>query len=207
MVCGEGNEHIDPMAFDDPQTGNRLLYWGAGAKPIRVQELAPERTRFLLGSTARPLVFPDAKSTYASLVEGAWVSYRHGRYYLYYSGDRCCSPEPRYAVMVARAPSPFGPFESYREPDSDRIGAILERGGSWIAPGHNSVITDDAGEDWMLYHAVDPTRAPAAASPAGGLPARLLLIDRISWRDGWPIVAGPSSGRREAPLLRREMRQ
>jgi arabinan endo-1,5-alpha-L-arabinosidase len=198
MICGHGNEHIDPMAFDDPQTGKRLLYWGGGGKPIRVQELAPDRTSFLPGSTARPLVFPDAQSTYASLVEGAWVSYRHGYYYLYYSGDQCCSPEPSYAVMVARAPSAFGPFESYRGPESDRIGAILARNGFWTGPGHNSVITDDAGQDWMLYHAVDP----AGKRPSGRITDRVLLIDPISYRDGWPIVAGPSPGRRDAPVMR-----
>lgn len=202
MICGDGIEHIDPMAFDDPQTGKRLLYWGSGATSIRVQELAPGRTSFLSGSSALPLVFPHAGSTYASLVEGAWVSYRHGRYYLYYSGDRCCAAEPRYAVMVARAPSAHGPFESYREPGSDRVGAILERNGAWIAPGHNSVVTDDAGAEWMLYHAVVPGRAKADIGRHGHANARVMLLDPITYRDGWPIVVGPSAGRRNAPLIR-----
>lgn len=207
LICGEGTENIDPMAFDDPQTGRRLLYWGSGRKPIRVRELAPGRTSFLPGSAALPVVFPDANSTYASLIEGVWVSYRHGRYYLYFSGDRCCSAEPRYAVMVARASSAFGPFEWYREPGSDKAGAILARNDSWIAPGHNSVITDDAGEDWMLYHAVDPVHARIEDHPSGHTTARMMLLDPISYRDGWPIVDGPSARRRDAPQIRHRLPQ
>jgi arabinan endo-1,5-alpha-L-arabinosidase len=176
LLCGEGIEHIDPMAFDDPQTGARLLYWGSGFKPIRVQELAPDRLRFLPGSAPRDLLFPDAQLPYRSLIEGAWLHYRAGTYYLFHSGDRCCLPEPRYAVFVARAASALGPFELLPQP-------ILVKNDDWLAPGHNSVATDDAGDDWMLYHAI---RAA---------PVRLMLLDRIEYRDGWPRVAGdrPSS--------------
>src|SRR4051812_41879754 len=30
LQCGTGFVDIDPMAFDDPATGRRLLYWGSG---------------------------------------------------------------------------------------------------------------------------------------------------------------------------------
>jgi arabinan endo-1,5-alpha-L-arabinosidase len=42
-VGGPSFEHIDPMAFDDPQTGKKLLYWGSGFRPIKVRELAKDR--------------------------------------------------------------------------------------------------------------------------------------------------------------------
>jgi arabinan endo-1,5-alpha-L-arabinosidase len=203
LRCGDGIEHIDPMAFDDPLTGGRLLYWGSGARPIRVQELAPDRLSFLPGSEPREILYPDAQNAYASLVEGAWVTYRDGSYYLYYSGDRCCGPEPRYAVMVARAPSAFGPFEPYREPGAAGPSPILARNGFWNAPGHNSVITDDAGEDWMLYHAVDAERAYFEDRVAGRSSDRVMLLDPISYRDGWPRVAGPSVSPRDGPVMRR----
>lgn len=186
LLCGEGIEHIDPMAFDDPKTGKRLLYWGSGRRPIRVQELAENRLAFLPGSAPRELLFPDPQAPYRSLVEGAWLHLRDGTYFLFYSGDRCCSQEPRYAVMVARSDSALGPFEERSEP-------ILEARGAWLAPGHNSVATDDAGDDWMLYHAI---RAA---------PARLMMLDRIEYRDGWPRIAGdqPSGSLQGAPVLRR----
>jgi arabinan endo-1,5-alpha-L-arabinosidase len=189
MLCGEGIEHIDPMAFDDPRTGRKLLYWGSGRRPIKVQELAPDRLDFLAGSTPREVVFPDAAKPYRSLVEGAWVVLRSGTYYLFYSGDRCCTREPSYAVMVARSRDAFGPFEELAEP-------LLERSAAWLAPGHNSLIADDAGTDWLLYHAFDAR---------SGRRARVMLLDRIEYRDGWPRIQGraPSESARAAPLTRR----
>jgi arabinan endo-1,5-alpha-L-arabinosidase len=181
LVCGEGIEHIDPMAFDDPRTGKRLLYWGSGGQPIRVQELAPERLRFLPGSAPTAVVFPDASRRYHSLVEGAWVTFRRGTYYLFYSGDRCCSRDPRYAVMVARAADPFGPFEALARP-------VLEGGARWTAPGHNSVLAEDDDTYWMLYHAIDA--ALVARHPERKGYPRLLLLERLVFRDGWPGLDG-----------------
>jgi arabinan endo-1,5-alpha-L-arabinosidase len=186
LLCGEGIEHIDPMAFDDPQSGKRLLYWGSGGKPIRAQQLSEDRLRFLPGSAPVDLVFPDASKPYRSLIEGAWVIFRHGRYYLFYSGDRCCTRDPRYAVMVARADGATGPFEVLDAP-------ILERGANWRAPGHGAVIGDDAGDDWLLYHAIgDPKRG------------RVMLLDPIEYRDGWPRLPAdrPSEEPRGAPRWR-----
>lgn len=205
LLCGEGTEHIDPMAFDDPVTGGRLLYWGSGARPIRVQELAPDRLGFLAGSVAREILFPDARTPYSSLVEGAWVTYRQGRYYLYYSGDRCCGPDPSYAVMVARASSALGPFEPYRAPGAPGASPILERNGFWNAPGHNGIFTDDAGEDWLLYHAMDAGRAHFEDRPKARSSDRVLLIDPISYRDGWPLVGAPSTGPRDGPSMRNRL--
>ena len=84
LLCGERFEHIDPMAFDDPQTGKRLLYWGSASTPIRVRELAADRMRFAPGSVATDLIFPDPQRAYSSLIEGAWVIYRDSVYFLFY---------------------------------------------------------------------------------------------------------------------------
>ena len=46
----QGFVNIDPMAFEDPATGKRLLYWGSGFEPIKVQELGPDRLSFAPGS-------------------------------------------------------------------------------------------------------------------------------------------------------------
>lgn len=191
LLCGEGIEHIDPMAFDDPQTGKRLLYWGSGSKPIRVQELAADRLRFAPGSTPKDVLFPEESRAYRSLIEGAWVLYRDGAYYLFYSGDRCCAREPRYAVMVARSADAAGPFVTLLDP-------ILERSKDWIAPGHNSVIRDDAGIDWILYHAYETGRFGT------GDRQRVMLLDRIVWIDGWPRIEDdrPSATPAAPPFLR-----
>lgn len=185
LLCGKSFEHIDPMAFDDPRTGKRLLYWGSASRPIRVRELAPDRLRFAPDSLAVDLISADPGRAYSRLVEGAWVIYRQGRYYLFYSGDRCCGANANYALMVARSNDAFGPFELLGVP-------ILESSAEWRAPGHNSVVADDAGNDWILYHAMRDS------------PRRLMLLDRIEYREGWPRVEGdrPSSTSRIRPVLR-----
>ena len=184
LLCGETFVNIDPMAFDDPATGKRLLYWGSGFQPIKVQELASDRMSFTPGSKAidlMPIVKSEDPNEYQKLVEGAWVVRRGGWYYLFYSGDNCCGPRAHYAVMVARSQSATGPFEN--APDK----VILERFGIWNAPGHNSVATDESGNDWMLYHAVD-VRQPRAKPTDEPNTRRVMLIDRIEWKDGWPVV-------------------
>ncbi|MBC8081902.1 MAG: family 43 glycosylhydrolase, partial [Hymenobacter sp.] len=55
---GPGFLHIDPMAFDDPATGRRLLYWGSGFGPLLVRELAADRLSFAPGTEAQPLLQP-----------------------------------------------------------------------------------------------------------------------------------------------------
>lgn len=175
LLCGEGIEHIDPMAFDDPRTGKRLLYWGSGRKPIRVQELAPDRLDFAPGSAPRELLFPDERP-YRTLIEAPWVHYRDGWYYLFYSGDRCCTRDARYAVMVARATDPLGPFEEAAAP-------ILERNDLWLAPGHSSVLDDGLAGEWMLYHGID-----AADFEASARLARPMMLAPLEYSAGWPRI-------------------
>jgi arabinan endo-1,5-alpha-L-arabinosidase len=200
LQCGEGFVNIDPMAYDDPVSGRRLLYWGSGFAPIKVQELAPDRISFLPGSHPTdllPAVRDEDPANYRRLVEGSWVIRRGGYYYLFFSGDNCCGTNAHYATMVARSRSATGPFET--RPGASR-GVILARRGNWLAPGHNSVIEDARGNFWMLYHAVD-IRAPRARPTDEVNTRRVMLLDRLRWRDGWPYLegGGPSSGRQTGP--------
>ena len=34
---------------------------------------------------------------------------------------------------------------------------LSQNGNRWVGTGHNAVITDFAGQDWIVYHAVDRT--------------------------------------------------
>ena len=111
LIEGKGFAEIDPMAMVDPQTGKKILYWGSGFQPIRVRELNNDWKSFKEGSVVNSVVFPGKEIQYSKLIEGAWVDYNDGKYYLYYSGDNCCDKEPLYAVMVARSKSPTGPFQ------------------------------------------------------------------------------------------------
>jgi arabinan endo-1,5-alpha-L-arabinosidase len=200
LQCGDGFVNIDPMSFDDPATGKRLLYWGSGFQPIKVQELGPDRMSFAPGSKPVDLV-PVMKNDplkYRELLEGAWVIARDGWYYMFYSGNNCCGKNAHYAVLVARSRSATGPFEPLA-PNP----VILEQRGIWVAPGHNAIITDARGTDWLVYHAVDARRPRTKASDEINT-RRILLIDKINWTDGWPRIEGngPSTGPRQAPRAR-----
>ena len=220
LQCGTGFVNIDPMEYYDPATGKHLLYWGSGFEPIKVQELAPDMLSFAPGSAPKNLVSPTpgrsafpvliaagaaarnrnstARSSFPVLIEGSWVI-RHGAYYyLFYSGDNCCGPKANYAVMVARSKSATGPFETLEQVTGKPHSIILEKRGNWIAPGHNSIVTDRSGRDWIVYHAVD-SRRPRENLTDELNTRRVMLIDPIGWKAGWPIIDGPSSGPRWGP--------
>lgn len=58
---------------------------------------------------------------------------------------------------------------------------LIDRNEVFVGPGHNSeIVTDDKGADWMFYHAV------SVANPEG----RVLMLDRVNWKKGWPVVEG-----------------
>ena len=202
LLCGTAFVNIDPMAFDDPATGKHLLYWGSGFEPIKAQELAPDRLGFAPGTAPKQLVSPNpVKDTFPVLIEGSWMIRHGGYYYLFYSGDNCCGPKANYAVMVARSRSATGPFETLEQATGKAHSIILEKRGQWIAPGHNSIATDAAGQDWIVYHAVD-TRRPREKPTDELNTRRVMLIDRIQWKSGWPIIDGPSSGPVPAPVVK-----
>ena len=112
-------------------------------------------------------------------------------YYLFYSGDNCCGPHAEYGVMVARSASPTGPFETLEQARGVPHSLMLFKSERWLAPGHNSIVTDRAGDSWIVYHAIDVNR-PRQRQEDEINSRRILLIDKIEWRDGWPFVGTPS---------------
>jgi arabinan endo-1,5-alpha-L-arabinosidase len=200
LLLGAGFEFIDPMAFDDPATGKRLLYWGSGFQPIKVQELSESRLSFARGSNPVDLIWPNGEhGGFPRLVEAAWVIRRRNFYYLFYSGDNCCGPDAEYGVMVARSDTATGPFVTLEQAKGVRHSLMLSKSERWLAPGHNTIVTDEGGQDWIVYHAIDADR-PRQRQEDEINSRRILLIDRIEWRDGWPSVGVPSDGPRSAPL-------
>ena len=105
-------------------------------------------------------------------------------------------------IQVARSRSATGPLEKMaavmRAPDS----VILRRRTRWVGPGHNSVFTDAAGRGWIAYRAIDARRPYLETEVSGDRAVRrVMLIDRLAWRGGWPRVESsvPSGGGRPAP--------
>ena len=63
------------------------------------------------------------------------------------------------------------------------------------------MVTDAAGQDWLACHAIDP-RQPTfdAIDDSEGYSRRVLLLDRIAYADGWPVVAGGSPSWQPQPV-------
>lgn len=184
LICGEGFINIDPMAFVDPSSGKKLLYWGSGFGPIKVQEMSDDWQSFKPGTSAKPVIFPKKEKDYTELVEGAWVDYYNGYYYLYYSGDNCCGDKAKYAVLVSRSRNPFGPFQSLGEANGTGKSVILEKDSFFLAPGHNSIIHDKSGNAFIAYHAIKN------GSPKT---VRVMYINPIQYSNGWPVVTKKTS--------------
>jgi arabinan endo-1,5-alpha-L-arabinosidase len=201
LLLGAGFEYIDPMAYDDPVTGKHLLYWGSGFQPIKVQELASDRMSFALDSAPIDLIWPNGKhGSFPRLVEAAWVIRHDDFFYLFYSGDNCCGPDAEYGVMVARSRSATGPFETLEQAKGVPHSLMLFKSERWLAPGHNCIVRDNAGEDWIVYHAIDVDR-PRQTQDDEINSRRILLIDKIHWRDGWPHVGTPSATPQLVPVV------
>ncbi len=178
-----GRSVIDPDEIQDA-SGQRYLSYGSFAGGISVRKISAN------GLTS------DASSETQIAVDNYFEGgnfFKHdGYYYFFASIDGCCDgPLSGYSVRVGRALTPLGPFL-----DKDGVAltnfapggnvSIAANGNRWVGPGGNVVFTDDAGQDYMLYHAIDANAPYFDGFP--GATRRPALIDRLEWVDGWPEV-------------------
>jgi arabinan endo-1,5-alpha-L-arabinosidase len=178
--------HIDAHAFTD-EGGARYLVWKDDGNafgqptPIWARKLQDDGLGFV-GAKVQLLV--NDLDWEGALVEGPWVVRNGGAYYLFYSANAFY--DGSYAVGVARATSPLGPYTKHGLP-------ILKTNGAWAGPGHGSVIVGPRG-DWLhVNHAWEAGNVNAA-------PGRLVLVDRIQWSGMWPtMLAAPSRASRPLP--------
>ena len=202
LYCGPTLSDIDSDVFRDPATGRWHVYWGSGGDIVTAR-LAPSLTRLARPGAEPKLLLRGWSSRvhrpYEHGIEGPFVMLRHGWYYLFYSGDNCCGYPPHYATMVARSRSATGPFERRAASRPGLSSVILHSNRRWAGPGHNSVIRDQAGHDWMVYHAID-TKHPYLRGTESV--RRAMLINRIRYHHGWPLIRGhsPALGRHRAPV-------
>jgi arabinan endo-1,5-alpha-L-arabinosidase len=176
---------FDPAVTTDAD-GSRVLYYGSYYGGIEARRLSVD------GLATDPST--ATRITTGDRYEGAYVVRRGGWWYLMGSSTDCCrGPLTGYSVFAGRARSPWGPF-------ADRLGARLDEprvggtpvismnGNRWVGTGHHAVITDEAGQDWALYHAVDRTDPYFSPPNPDVIQKRPMLLDRLTWRGSWPSV-------------------
>ncbi|HET6294954.1 MAG TPA: family 43 glycosylhydrolase [Kribbella sp.] len=187
---------IDP-AMLTAADGKRYMYSGGFYGGISVTELS---------SDGLHAVGTPTQVTVGDRYEGAYVVYRDGWYYLMGSSMNCCAgPTTGYSVFAGRSKSPKGPFldATGASLNESRVGGttvITQNGNKWIGPGHHAFLTDAAGQDHIVYHAID--RGTPWLTDPFGINRRPMLIDRIDWIDGWPRTRaglGPSETPQPAP--------
>ena len=164
------------------EDGHKYMFWGS-FRGIWAIELADDGLSLKPGAGKRKIA--------GDQYEGTYIHKRDGYYYLIVStGDFMKD----YHVVVGRSRSLMGPYVD--RAGRDMLGVhhelVVGNGNGFVAPGHNAeFVTDDKGQDWMLYH----TRLEV-----GG--PRYLILDRIEWNDGWPEVRGHVPARSaEAPVF------
>jgi len=188
---------FDPEVITD--RGVTYLYSGSYFGGVNVRRLTPDGLRSVPSS--------EREIATDNRYEGTYLMRHDGWWYFMGSATNCCNGAlTGYGVFVARSRSPLGPFT-----DRDgvaitatRVGGtplLAQNGNRWVGTGHNTVVTDFAGQDWIVYHAVD--RDDPYYAGQGTYTKRPVLIDPLDWIDGWPVVrggAGPSDTVQPGPV-------
>lgn len=182
--------NIDQFFFQD--NGKNYMFWGSfhGVWGIELTEdglaIKPGAEKFSIGQGT----------------EGTYIE-KHGDYYYFFGSiNSCCEGlDSKYQVVVGRSKKLEGPYQPKNTSWDmrDGHGEIFVIGDTehWAGPGHNSeFITDDNGDQWVLYHSYWRDR------PARG---RVVCLDKVVWdEEGWPSVKGthPSYERLDAPYFK-----
>ncbi|MBC8135884.1 MAG: family 43 glycosylhydrolase [Fibrella sp.] len=103
-------------------------------------------------------------------IEGPQVRKRNGRYYLFFSG--AWWETESYGVDWAVADTATGPYFD-EATDKPRLLSTALTG--LRGPGHNSVVTDPNGDDYLVYHAWNAEHTK-----------RQMYIDRLVWTEEGP---------------------
>jgi arabinan endo-1,5-alpha-L-arabinosidase len=188
---------IDPMLYMDE--GTPYLFWGS-FNGIYGIELTKDGLS-LVGEK-----FQIASNDF----EASYIIKRNGYYYYFGSLGACCEGEnSTYHVAVGRSESLKGPYLDHTGTDIRYTNGKLilwghftetEDGREFVGPGHNAIIQDDAGRDWIMYHAYDKSY-PLLSN---GTLRRTLMMDPIIWEDGWPSIKDsvPSTTKQEGPVIK-----
>ena len=181
---------IDASPFRDSDGKLYLLFKNDGnccgfSTYLYIQELGSDGLS-LVGEPVR-LVKND-KVWEGSVVEAPTMWKQEDTYYLFYSANSYAGLE--YAVGYATCETPKGPCTDAEE--NPILKTALTKP-PVIGPGHQTLVVDDDGETWLVYHAWE------VASTGLKTSRRLMWIDRITWQDGKPDVQGPTTAPQPLP--------
>ncbi len=163
---------IDPFYIEED--GKKYLMWGSfrGIYGIELTDdglsVKPGAEKFVIAGTA---------------YEGTYIHKRNGYYYLFASIGSCCEGErSTYTTVVGRSKELKGPYTDKKGNlmTDNHHEILIGKNNRFVGNGHNSeIVTDNAGDDWFLFHGVDLQR------PNG----RVLMLEKVMWdKEGWPYT-------------------
>ncbi|KAF3313064.1 hypothetical protein TWF173_006242 [Orbilia oligospora] len=127
-------------------------------------------------------------------MEGAFIYYRSGYYYLFTSWGNCCQLVPRpaagteYHMRVCRSTSATGGFKDKNGVDCKSSGGttILESHDYVYAPGHGGVIDVPGVGSVLYYHYVNNNQGTNQAATYFGW-------NVLDWPSDWPVISTGTS--------------
>ena len=166
---------IDPFYIEDG--GKKYLFWGS-FRGIYGIELSDDGLSVRKGAKLRRVA--------GTAYEGTYIHKKDGYYYFFASVGTCCEGlKSTYTTVVGRSKKLFGPYvdKSGKKMLDNHHEVLIRKNDAFVGTGHNSeIITDKVGNDWIFYHAI------STKHPEG----RVLMLDKVDWKDGWPSVRGNS---------------
>ena len=182
---------IDAHPFRDPTSGRWYLFFskdffdepagtGIAVAPLADDLMSVEGEIIpVLRAQADWQVFERNRLWYDRVwpvwycVEGAFVVFHEGRYWLFYSGGRW--EASNYGVGCAVADSVLGPYVDAHVAEG---ASVLRTNDHLFGPGHNSVVKNLNGRDEICFHAWDKAYT-----------VRRLHIAPLNWTPSGPEAA------------------
>lgn len=182
---------IDPFYIEDD--GHKYLFWGS-FRGIHAIELTDDGLAVAQGAKPQRIA--------GTAYEGTYIHKRGGYYYLFASTGSCCEElKSSYTTVVGRSKHLMGPYtDRAGQPMADNHHEVVIHGNhDFAGTGHNAeLVTDDKGQTWILYHAVSRANSDG----------RVLMLDRVTWRKGWPEVRSAEPSRlAERPVWKHRTRK
>jgi len=185
---------IDPNIIAD-EKGNAWMTFGSFWDGLKQIPLTKDRLN-VKGDTINLPTIASRKKTAAeenpasvddnpkdaggNAIEGPFLFYKNGYYYLFASIDYCCKGiKSTYKMIVGRSKNITGPFIDKEGMDMAKAGGsiLLQGDKNWYGVGHNAVASFD-GIDYLIFHGYD--------AADNGRPK--LRIEKLKWENGWPVV-------------------
>jgi xylan 1,4-beta-xylosidase len=187
LACQEVGS-IDAFPIRD-ENGKLYVVWkedgNSVGKPTPLWAQALDEKTFKLTGERREILRNDPDTWEANLVEGPYIMRRNGWFYLFYAGNACCGRGCNYAMGIARSKTLLGKWEK------NPANPILKGNDDWKCPGHGTIVADERGRTFLMYHAYDPRDTVYVGRQA--------LLDEVTWSgDNWAVINGGNGPSKQA---------